>query len=335
MTNEIALLTDELDVLSSVSFVVPGAVYAGAGRSMSADSSAEAGSRFCSSHRAPDIFVSMACTRCQLRLTEVAVARLDKLAHVAELLVEQPTPETGYDQRFRRFWRETSFCLLNDHIQGLLPSPRVPEAPELAAVAIAFAQEGDGIVEKPVSEELRSTATHIKSLLPELTVQLFEGVIILVVNPLQLLRQQFMSVNVQRLQKGLLQCNRGAQVAIVLVAILRAHHVDCSPPLHRVLRNCAKLNENSAYPGAERDFERVRHSESLDDASMHDCWPGRGATELKSTTLESASSHLASIGRQQPSMPRRIGMDFPLLLAKAWAVSSAPTALSQMRASAM
>ena len=77
-----------------------------------------------------------------------AVAGVDQLGDVAKLLVQQPGAERRDDERRRRARREAGERLVDDRLEGGVAAVGVPEAPELAAVAVALAEEGDGVVSK-------------------------------------------------------------------------------------------------------------------------------------------------------------------------------------------
>mmetsp|Transcript_48403 Transcript_48403/g.104897 ORF Transcript_48403/g.104897 Transcript_48403/m.104897 type:complete len:320 (-) Transcript_48403:1638-2597(-) len=196
---------------------------------------------------------------------QVAVPRRDELAQVAKLLVEQPAPERGDDERLLGRGRVARKRLLHHHLHRLLAPAGVPEAPKLAAVAVALAQKRDRVVEEPLAVELRAPAAHVETLLPQLDVEPLERVVVDVLHRLQLLREELVRVQVERLQQALLKRDRCAEVAVVLVPVALGDHVDGAPPLHRVRRDGAQLDQHGAHPHAERQLQRVDDDVPLED----------------------------------------------------------------------
>mmetsp|Transcript_20829 Transcript_20829/g.67511 ORF Transcript_20829/g.67511 Transcript_20829/m.67511 type:complete len:345 (-) Transcript_20829:1190-2224(-) len=182
---------------------------------------------------------------------------------MAKLLVQQPRAKRRDDERPLPTRRIASASLLDEHVHRPLPAPRIPEPPELAPVAVALAQEGDWVVEEPFAVECRPAAAHVEPLLPQVVVQLLERRVGHVNQLAALLDHQLVRVKVERLQQRLLERNRRAQVAVVLVHVAVAHHVDGAPPLHRVRRDCAELDQHGADAGAQRDLERVSDCAAL------------------------------------------------------------------------
>ena len=130
-----------------------------------------------------------------------AVAGVDQLGDVAKLLVQQPGAERRDDERRRRARREAGERLVDDRLEGGVAAVGVAEAPELAAVAVALAEVGDRVLEEPLLEIGGAAAADVDELLAELGVQLFQGVVVVVVGALQPLRDELVGVEVERLQQ--------------------------------------------------------------------------------------------------------------------------------------
>ena len=71
--------------------------------------------------------------------------------------------------------------------------------------------------------------------------------VIRVVELVQALRDELMRVQVQRLEKRLLQRDRRAQVAIVLELVLFVDHLDAAAPLRGARRHGAQLDQDRAH----------------------------------------------------------------------------------------
>mmetsp|Transcript_67176 Transcript_67176/g.200662 ORF Transcript_67176/g.200662 Transcript_67176/m.200662 type:complete len:261 (-) Transcript_67176:1387-2169(-) len=174
-----------------------------------------------------------------------------------KLLEEKPRPKRGDDERLGAAGREALHALLGDDPHHVLSPLRVAKPPKLAAVAVALAQVRDGVVEVPLAVEHRAAAAHVRQLLPHLGVQLFERVVVGVVHVLQPLRDELVRVQVERLQQRLLERDRRAQVAVVLERVLGAHHLNPAPPLRRARRHAARLDDDGAHAGSQRNLERL------------------------------------------------------------------------------
>ena len=96
--------------------------------------------------------------------------------------------------------REAGERLVDDRLEGGVAAVGVAEAPELAAVAVALAEVGDRVLEEPLLEIGGAAAADVDELLAELGVQLFQGVVVVVVGALQPLRDELVGVEVERLQ---------------------------------------------------------------------------------------------------------------------------------------
>ena len=146
---------------------------------------------------------------------------MDQLGDVAKLLVQQPGAERRDDERRRRARREAGERLVDDRLEGGVAAVGVPEAPELAAVAVALAEVGDRVLEEPLLEIGGAAAADVDELLAELGVQLLERVVVVVVGALQPLRDELVGMEVERLQH--------AALAVRIIA-----------------PNCAELRQNCA-----------------------------------------------------------------------------------------
>ena len=116
-----------------------------------------------------------------------------------KLLVEEAAPKGGDDKGLSGARREARERLLHNDRHGDLAPLRVAEAPELAAVAVALAQMRDRVVEEPLAVEGGAAAAHVGELLLRLGVQLFEGVVVWVMQLVQPLCDELVGMQVEGL----------------------------------------------------------------------------------------------------------------------------------------